>query len=93
MYQENELISLMLFIGVAIFIFIHRGALKAVASWPLLLFVFVCSLTTAILTVVEGAIWSEFLNFVEHAFYLIGSIGLLAWCISVSGSSSEEQKQ
>ena len=89
MIQGNEIIMLLIGIGVLIFIIENRQQLRRFQFSEILLFGFYLILTGWILTNLEGFFFEDFLNLLEHACYAGSSGCVLFWCIKVFGSRRE----
>lgn len=83
MIQENEVILLILGIGVLIFIVGNRFRLKKLPASKILISGFLSFFTGWILTVLEGFLWGKFLNFMEHICFIGGSVLVAVWCWKV----------
>jgi hypothetical protein len=83
MVRENEIVMLILGLGVMIFILGNRLQLKRIPSADFLLLGFHILLAGWVLTVLEGFFWEELLNYLEHMCYSVGSMLLAAWCWKV----------
>ena len=79
--QTNELIQLLLGIGVLIFMLANRSRLSRIADYPLLFASFAVMLTGWILTVLEGLFWPDLLNTIEHFTHFVAAALLLLWCV------------
>ena len=89
MIQENEIVMLIIGLGVFIFVLGNRSQLKRIPYAELLLAGFYMLLAGWILTVVENVIWGEVLNYLEHMCYAVASVLLAAWCWKVFGGKRE----
>ena len=82
MVQSSEIISLVLSVGVLLFIVQQRSNLKAIPGWRLLLLSFFVLFAGRVLTIVEDLfpvdVLADVLNSLEHICYA-GSAVLLAW--------------
>ena len=85
MIQENEIILLILSIGIFIFILLNRSRLKHLPESKILIVGFFTFLTGWIMTVVEGFFWEDFLNIIEHICYIGGAVLLIVWCWKIFG--------
>lgn len=86
---ENEVVMLLIGVGVLIFILGSRPRLKDLPASNILIMGFYLLLVSWILTVLEGFFWEELLNYVEHACYAVGSVFVAVWCWKVFGSRKE----
>ena len=78
MIQENEVIMLLLGIAVLIFMQTNRVRLSRLSGWQTLFTSFHILIFTWVLTVLEGFIWREALNIVEHVCYAVSAILMAA---------------
>jgi len=83
MIQANEIITLLLGVGVFIFIFGNRQQLTGSSELKILIFGFYLILAGWIFTVLEGFFWRDFLNFIEHLCYATSSVLIAIWCFKV----------
>lgn len=86
---ENEVVMLLIGVGVLIFILGSRPRLKDLPASNILIMGFYLLLVSWILTVLEGFFWEELLNYLEHAFYAVSSVFVAVWCWKVFGSRKE----
>ncbi|MCK4824454.1 hypothetical protein KA005_52370 [bacterium] len=91
MIQENEIIMLLLGIGVLIFVLGNRQRLQRVPASKILISGFCTALIGWIFTVLEGFFWKDFLNFIEHICYAGSSVLVAFWCFKVFGSRKESR--
>ena len=89
MIQENEVVMLIIGLGVLIFVLVNRSQLKRIKSSATLILGFCFLLVGWVLTVLEGFCWKVLLNYLEHMCYAAGSVSLAAWCWTVFGRSKE----
>ena len=92
MIQENEIVSLLLCIGVFFFILINRSQIKQLPSSGLFVSGFYIFMFSRIFTVLEGLFLGVFFNIVEHACYIISSALLLIWVWNVFGNKNRGAK-
>ena len=83
MIQQNEIIMLLLGIGVTIFILENRQKLRLVPASRILISGFCMTLAGWVLTVLEGFFWRDFFNFLEHLCYAASSLLMAVWCWKV----------
>ena len=81
MIQENELITFILCLGALSFIIINYTKLKSLPGFRIFIISFVLFTMGWHFTVIEGIIFEEIFNFVEHLCYISSSIMLLIWTI------------
>lgn len=80
MIQENELVMLIIGIGVLVFIAGNYSRFKKLPESKILIAGFLSLFTGWVLTVLEGFFWEEFLNFMQHICYIGGSVLVSIWC-------------
>jgi hypothetical protein len=90
MIQQNELITFLVGIGVAFFIFINRRRIKQIPGSTWLFLSYSALFAGWTFTVLEGFAMGKIFNLLEHACYLAGSITAAFWCwIVFVGSETE----
>ncbi len=89
MIQENEMVMLILGLGVLIFVLGKRSQLKRFPSSGTLLLGFYLLLAGWALTVLEGFFWGLFLNYLEHMCYAAGAVSVAVWCWKVFENGKE----
>ena len=80
MIQENEIITLLLGIGVMIFILANNRKVKRIPVAIILIAGFYVLLAGWVLTILEGLFWKDLLNVLEHICYTSSSILMAVWC-------------
>ncbi len=80
MIQENEILTLILGLGVWLFIAVDRVSLKGLPSRKMFISAFAAWTVGWVLTLLEGFIWPNALNLLEHICYAISSILFAVWC-------------
>ena len=89
MMQENEIITLLLGIGVMIFILANKQKVKRIPAAKILIAGFYVLLAGWVLTVLEGLFWRELLNVLEHICYTASSILMAVWCWKIFKNTKE----
>lgn len=89
MVQEDEIIMLVLGIGVLLFIIGNYARLKHYPSIHTLITGFCFSLLGWTLTVLEGFLLEETLNFAEHFSYLASAVCVALWMYKTLARSKE----
>lgn len=79
MIEPNEIVMFFIGLGVWIFTFFHRAALKQLPAPGIILAAFYLLLGSIVATVLEGFFWSDFLNLVEHACLTGTSVLMALW--------------
>jgi hypothetical protein len=90
MIQENEAITLLLALGMLLFLRTNRTRLHHLPAPKTLLAAFYLLVAGWILTIVEGFFWHEALNLVEHLCYAGSATLLAAWCWQAFARQGEE---
>ncbi|MHC4642061.1 MAG: hypothetical protein ACYS32_10485 [Planctomycetota bacterium] len=90
---ENEVVMLLLGVGVLIFILGNRPRLKNLPSSSILIAAFCLMLAGWILTVLEGFFFEWLLNFFEHMCCAVSSIFVAVWCWMVFGRKNPDEKE
>ena len=78
--QQNEIVMLLLGVGVFTFTIKNRVGLKRLPAHAILMTAFYILLTTWFATVLEGFIWNTFFNLVEHVGFAASSVLTAIWC-------------
>lgn len=79
-FQKNEVITLLITVGIGIFFWTNRKPLAQLHAWKLLVFSFLCYTARTCFTVLEGYLWPTVINHLEHVSILLFSIAFLFWC-------------
>ena len=88
--SHDELIMLIISLAVVIQIVANFHFLKRLPGSPLILSSFAFVALSAFCTVVEGFVFVEVLNYIEHLSFMTASILLAIWCWRVFGSKKQE---
>jgi hypothetical protein len=80
MFEQREVITLMLGVGVVLFVIRERQTLKSVRNWHLLLSAFLLLFLSLTCSVVEVLIWEPQINLLQHIASALSAIALAAWC-------------
>lgn len=83
MIVGNEIITLLLGIGLLIFVVENRDRLKRLPAYRLFLGGLLVLEAGWLLTVLEGYFLGQYLNLLEHVCYVVSSAFLCAWCWQV----------
>ena len=79
MVQENEIITLVLGLGVLIFVLGNHSQLKRFHGMKVLVAGYLLALTAWILTILEGFWMKDFCNLLEHLCYAGSSLLMVVW--------------
>jgi hypothetical protein len=80
MLMENEVVMMLLGIGVLIFIQGNKDLLKRIRSWKTITGAYYMLLFGWFFTILEGFFMEEYCNLLEHVCYLISAVLLMIWC-------------
>jgi hypothetical protein len=83
MFEVREVMSLLLATGVVIFILLQLDLLKQVQRWHLLITAFLLLYASLACSVIEGVIWEEGLNTIQHLCSGLSAVFLAIWTWSV----------
>jgi len=88
---EDEILMLVLGLGVLTFMFLNYSNLKRIALFKLLATAFCMFVAGWILTVLEGFFWENALNFLEHTCYAAGAIFMAIWFWKMFGRAGRAE--
>ena len=86
MFEEREIITLLLGVAVLTFILWRRKELNNLPHINILLAGYSAFLAGWLFTVAESLLWHDALNVLEHLSIAAGSVFLLAWCRKISAA-------
>ena len=93
-YYPNEIVMLLLGIGVLIFVLKNRVGLKRLPASGILMTAFSLLLVSWLATVLEGLmesiLWNTFFNLLEHAGLAASSLLTAIWCWKAFADKREE---
>jgi len=89
MFHENEIVMLLLGVGVLILVLANRIRLKRVPESKILIAGFYILLAGWAMTVLEGFFWENLLNYLEHICYVGSSLLVVIWCWKVFRGKNE----
>ena len=89
MLHQNEMVMFLLGICVLIFTLANHRELKRLQAWKTFIAAFYTIFASWIMTILEGFLWENLLNYLEHIGYAISSSLLALWCWQVFGSRKE----
>lgn len=78
-FAENEIISLLLGLGILFFYLANLRRIQEFPGYRLLLGSFLAYLLALIFTVLEGVLWRQGFNLLEHLGYLASAALLAGW--------------
>ena len=86
MFEENELVMILLGGGVFVLTRIYRKILNRIEAVEWLLTSFHILLAGWLVTVLEGFFWPDLLNLAEHICYALSSALLAWWCWRINSA-------
>jgi hypothetical protein len=91
MLTENEVVMLILGIGVLFLILKNLDHIKKIKSWKILVASYYAMLSGWVFTVVEGFFLGNIFNFAEHTCYMISALLLMIWCFKATQKHKQEE--
>ena len=89
MFQESEIIALVVAL-VAAFLLFFLFARREIPKLGFFYAGFFCIVAASLFTVVEGVLWNDFFNVLEHACYLFSGLFFLLGCRALLDPGPEE---
>jgi hypothetical protein len=80
MFEEREVITLLLGVGVAVFIVQQIDLIRSVQHWRLLLTAFGLLFVSLACSVIEEFFLNALLNFTQHLCSALSAVSMAAWC-------------
>jgi hypothetical protein len=93
MIQENEVLMLILGIGVLIYIILNISQIRRIKSHNILLAAYFLLLSAWLSTVLEGFIAEKYFNFMEHICYAASIVLTIIWSLSILKNDKKEVSQ
>ena len=90
MIYTNEVVMLILGMGVLWFVMLNRIKIRRITAWKLLLSAFYFLMAGWFFTVIEGFVLLPFFNLLEHISYCVSAIFMAIWCYKIAHPKSEE---
>jgi len=90
MIYTNEVVMLILGLGVFWFVMLNKHKIRRILAWQLLLSAFYFLMAGWFFTVLEGFILLPFFNLLEHISYLVSAVILAMWCRKIVYPKREE---
>ncbi|HRU14462.1 MAG TPA: hypothetical protein P5017_01925 [Anaerohalosphaeraceae bacterium] len=78
--QENEVITLLITVGVGFFLLANRKTIRTLPFHRILMISYSFYLASLFFTVLEGFIWETVLNYLEHISMVAFSCAFFWWC-------------
>ena len=89
MLYEQEFVSWILATGILLFMLYRRYDYKSMPKPYLVFSSFVLFYSGWTLTMLEGFLLPDTLNFIEHSCYMLGSLTLAVWCWDIAEKHRE----
>ncbi|MFH2139145.1 MAG: hypothetical protein ABII88_11675 [Candidatus Omnitrophota bacterium] len=80
MIDSSEFFALIFCVAAVVFVLGNLRQLKVLPDNKLILSGLIVFLVSTLATVLEGIFWADFLNYLEHVFYIISSGLVCLWC-------------
>jgi hypothetical protein len=90
MLKENEVVMLVLGIGVMFLILLNRAHLRKIKFWKILFYGYCILLCGWFFTVTEVFLLEQYLNILEHISYAISAVLFMIWAWKATGSVVKE---
>ena len=81
MIQENELITFILCVGALTFFLINYLKMRSLPALLIFMISFIFFLMGWFFTVIEGVIFEDIFNLIEHVCYICSSLMMLIWAL------------
>jgi uncharacterized membrane protein len=91
--MENEIVMLLIGVGVLIFVLGSRARLKSLPASNILIAGFYVLLASWTVTVLEGFFWEGVLNYIEHGCNAVSALFVAVWCWKVFGRGNPIRKE
>ncbi len=92
MIHENELVMLLLSLGVVVFIILKRHKFRQFPGWKLLFSAFLFFAAASVFTVIETFFLNSFFNHMEHICYFMNGLTFLIWCFRAVTDTGEKNE-
>ena len=93
MLNGNEIIMLVLGIGILFLIYVYRDKIRRVKSYKVLLGAFYLLIASWTFTLMEDLMFYRWMNLLEHACFAASSLMTLYWCYRVATTLKREASQ
>ena len=93
MLNENEVIMLILGIGILSLISVYRSKIKRVFAYETILIAFYLLIASWICTILEDIFFYRIMNLLEHVFFAASAVVTLIWCWRVASRQKQEARQ
>jgi hypothetical protein len=90
MLMENEVVMLVLGIGVLFLILMNLNHVRKIKSWKIIITGYCVLLSGWLFTILEGFWLEPYLNVLEHICYATSALFLVSWVWRATGKDKEE---
>ncbi len=90
--SEDEVLVLLLGIGVLLFIIFNRKQIRRIRFRKILLAGYYILLAGWCFTIIEGYILEKLFNFLEHGFYVVSSLVFVTWSVKSFFKAGREEQ-
>ncbi len=91
MSKENEMIMLLLGVGILVLIWVNHDRLKRIPESKILISSFCFLLAGWAMTVLEDFFFGRAVNYLEHICYTLSSVLMLIWSWRLFGKKQESE--
>jgi len=92
MLMENEVVMLVLGIGVLFLMVMNMDHVRKIRFWKLLFASYIILLSGWFFTILEGFILEQLMNILEHTSYFVSATFIAVWTWKSTGRQKEEVK-
>jgi len=92
MLMENEVVMLVLGIGVLFLMVMNMDHVRKIRFWKLLFASYIILLSGWFFTILEGFLLERPLNILEHASYFVSAVFIAVWTWKSTGRQKKEGK-
>lgn len=89
MYNDNEIVILLLGGFVLALIFINRSKIRRLPKFPLCLACYLALSASWLCTVLEGFFMPDFFNSLEHVGYTVSAVCMACWTWSMQAATKD----
>jgi hypothetical protein len=90
--SEDEVLVLLLGIGVLLFIIFNRKQIRRIRFRKILLAGYYILLAGWCFTIIEGYIFEKLFNFLEHGSYVVSSLVFVTWSVKSFFKGGREEQ-
>jgi len=90
MLNENEVIILILGIGILSLVSVYRSKIKRMYAYEMMLLAYYLLIASWVFTVLEDVFFYAIMNLLEHICFLASALVMLVWCWKVASIRKKE---